>query len=268
MAVPRARRAAPGVRVIAGLARGRRLAVPRGERVRPTKDRVKAAVFSALDARDLVRDAVVLDLYAGSGALGIEALSRGAAAATFVERDRDAVAAIRANVAACGFTGVVVESDAAAYLRARIASRQAARSSGDTFDLAFVDPPYDMADEELRPVLAAVAQRAPGGLIVLERPRRWRRSRAAATPRAGVNRGVNRGIDRGIDRGIGPGVDRVDPRAEEASLAVADADLLPEWRTSWNRTFGDTLVTFWTPAAADDESRDTFTRPPARRGDG
>ena len=77
--------------MIAGEARGRKLVAPEGEAVRPTKDMVREAQFSALDARGAIVDAQVLDLYAGSGALGIEALSRGAARATFVERDRDAL---------------------------------------------------------------------------------------------------------------------------------------------------------------------------------
>jgi 16S rRNA (guanine(966)-N(2))-methyltransferase RsmD len=201
-------------------------------------------VFSALNARDLVRDAVVLDLYAGSGALGIEALSRGAAAATFVERDRDAAAAIRANLATCGFVATVVESDVARFLHTDTAGR-AVRSRSETVDLAFVDPPYDMSDDELRPVLAAAARRAPGGLIVVERPRRPHRPRHVTTARP-----------------------RLDRAADLPPDSDASADLLPDWRTSWTRTFGDTLVVFWTPAAADDESRDTPTRSPARRGDG
>ncbi len=77
-----------GLRVIAGTARGRKLVAPPGDRVRPTKDMVREAMFSALDARGALVDASVLDLFAGTGALGIEALSRGAARAVFVERER------------------------------------------------------------------------------------------------------------------------------------------------------------------------------------
>ena len=86
------------LRVIAGSARGRRLVPLEGDRIRPTKDMVREAMFSALDARNAIVDATVLDLYAGSGALGIEALSRGAARAVFVERDREAARAIAANL--------------------------------------------------------------------------------------------------------------------------------------------------------------------------
>src|SRR5215475_16071570 len=92
-----------GVRVIAGSARGRRLVVPDGDHVRPTKDMVREALFSALDARGAIVDAYVLDLYAGSGALGIEALSRGAERATLDERNRRAIEAINANLDALGF---------------------------------------------------------------------------------------------------------------------------------------------------------------------
>ena len=234
--------------------------------MRPTKDRVKAAVFSALSARDLLRDAVVLDVYAGSGALGIEALSRGAAAATFVEQDRDAASAIRANLAACGFAGVVVESDAGGFLRTAARRMTGTSGSGATVDLAFVDPPYDLSDRELRPVLAGVAGLVPGGLIVLERPARRRdpaprdqADQGRASDRARVASRSNRARrDAGNDAGNDAG---------HEVYAADDADLLPEWRTSWSRKFGDTLVTFWTPAAADDESRDTLTRPPTRRGD-
>src|SRR5690348_227426 len=95
----------PHLRVIAGSARGRRLVAPAGFDVRPTKDRVREAMFSALDARGALVDSGVLDLYAGSGALGIEALSRGAAHAVFVERDPAAVAAITANLATTGYEG-------------------------------------------------------------------------------------------------------------------------------------------------------------------
>src|SRR5882762_5905261 len=87
-----------GLRVIAGSARGRRLIAPEGESVRPTKDIAREAMFSALDARGALDGAAVLDLYAGTGALAIEALSRGAAAAVLVERDRAALAAIEANL--------------------------------------------------------------------------------------------------------------------------------------------------------------------------
>jgi 16S rRNA (guanine966-N2)-methyltransferase len=135
--------------------------------VRPTKDRVKAAVFSALDARGLLDGAVVLDLYAGCGALGLESLSRGAAQVTFVERDLSALQALRGNVAALGWTD-------RAMVRAGAAERLAVERGpqAGSFDLAFVDPPYEMTDERLDPVLAALVERLPDGTIVLERPAR------------------------------------------------------------------------------------------------
>jgi 16S rRNA (guanine966-N2)-methyltransferase len=120
------------VRVVAGEFKGRRLHAPRGARTRPTADRVREAIFSMLGD---VSGARVLDLYAGSGALGIEALSRGAGSALFVERDSGALAALRRNLDAVG---------AAAEVRRQDALRFLARGEG-TFDLVFCDPPYDDA---------------------------------------------------------------------------------------------------------------------------
>ena len=120
------------MRVIAGSSGGIRLTVPKAG-VRPTMDRVKAAIFSSLGER--VLGARVLDLFAGSGALGIEALSRGAASATFVEKDRAALAAIERNLALTGFTGRVRKQDVFEFLR---------RAKIDqSYDLIFADPPYD-----------------------------------------------------------------------------------------------------------------------------
>jgi 16S rRNA (guanine966-N2)-methyltransferase len=120
------------VRVVAGVAGGRKLQAPAGKEIRPTSDRVREAIFSSLESMDAVRDASVIDLFCGSGALGIEALSRGAASATFVDDDAAAVAAVRANLASTGLGGgEVVRADALRWL------------DGDAgFDLALVDPPY------------------------------------------------------------------------------------------------------------------------------
>jgi len=118
------------LRVVAGTFKGRRLAAPRGSRTRPTADRVREALFSMLGD---VGGARVLDLYAGSGALGIEALSRGADGAVFVERDAKAVAAIERNLAAVGAEATVVRQDVLRFL---------ARADG-AYDLVFCDPPYD-----------------------------------------------------------------------------------------------------------------------------
>jgi 16S rRNA (guanine966-N2)-methyltransferase len=123
------------MRVVAGEYRGRRLKAPAGTDTRPTADRVREALFNILGD---VSGAVVLDLYAGSGALGIEALSRGAAAATFVDRDDRALAAVRANLEAFGAVARVVRSDAIDFLR---------RDEGAMYDLVFADPPYDFASE-------------------------------------------------------------------------------------------------------------------------
>ncbi len=144
-----------GVRVIAGAHKGRRLQAPPG--ARPTADRVKEALFSILGAE--VVDARVLDLFAGSGALGIEALSRGAASATFVDRDARAVAAVRKNLPEAD----AVRAEAAGFLRNRAAQ----------YDLVFLDPPYELAQGIGRELSQAVATvLAPAGLVVSESDRR------------------------------------------------------------------------------------------------
>jgi len=127
------------VRIVAGEFGGRRLHAPRGTRTRPTADRVREALFSMLGD---VSGARVLDLYAGSGALGIEAMSRGAESAVFVERDPPAVAAIMRNLAALGLDCAVHRDDALRFLD---------RAEG-TFDLVFCDPPYDSAARLAEPL--------------------------------------------------------------------------------------------------------------------
>ena len=152
--------------MIAGAARGRRLQVPTGDLVRPTSDRVKEAVFSALDSRGLVVAASVLDLWAGSGALAVEALSRGAARAVLVERDERAVEAIRANLDACGFAdrSRVVRSDVAQFL-------EGGRPREAPFDLVFADPPYGAPSGTLGgllPALGASRLSSARGCVVFE----------------------------------------------------------------------------------------------------
>ncbi len=120
------------MRIVAGAYGGRRLTAPRGGRVRPTSDRVREALFSILGT---VAGARVLDLFAGSGALGIEALSRGAAEATFVDSAPAAARAVRANLDALGIGAEVRRADARAFLRS-------ARAGGRQYDLVFLDPPY------------------------------------------------------------------------------------------------------------------------------
>src|SRR5262245_65364854 len=124
------------MRVVAGELRGRRLVAPAAATTRPTTDKVREAVFNALMHLDVVVDARVVDLYAGSGALGIEALSRGAEHCTFVERDRTAVRAIDENVGALGLRG---------RARVLVADGITAAARLDA-DLAFADPPYGFDD--------------------------------------------------------------------------------------------------------------------------
>jgi 16S rRNA (guanine(966)-N(2))-methyltransferase RsmD len=152
------------MRVIAGQWGGRRLQAPAGAATRPTSDRVREALFSILG--DRVAGARVLDLFAGSGALGIEALSRGAAEATFVDSSPAAIKALRANLEALGVDAEVRRADARVFLRG--ASR-----AGHHYDLVFLDPPYRLAERlgrELSEALPAVL--APGGLAVSESDRR------------------------------------------------------------------------------------------------
>jgi 16S rRNA (guanine966-N2)-methyltransferase len=152
------------VRVIAGALGGRTLVAPRGHDVRPTSDRVREALFSILG--EAVVEARVLDLFAGSGALGIEALSRGAASAVFVDSSAASIAAVRRNLAALSLEAEVRREPAAVYLqRARGARRQ--------YDLVFVDPPYRQASALGRELSGEVASvLAPGGRVVAESDRR------------------------------------------------------------------------------------------------
>ena len=135
------------MRVVAGSARGRRLVVPAGSATRPTADRVREATFNALGSLGVVEGASVLDLFAGSGAMGIEALSRGAASATFVDRDQRALAAVRANLDATGLGGraTVVRADAARWL-----------PGPGRVDLAVLDPPYATDDATWAQLLDAL----------------------------------------------------------------------------------------------------------------
>ena len=148
-----------------GIFGGRTLRAPAGRGVRPTTDRVREATFARLGALDGAR---VLDLYAGTGALGIEALSRGAASVVFVERARASLDALRRNLAALGLGESV-----------RIVARDVAAAvadlghAGELFDLVLLDPPYETGEDE-RTLRAVVAARilAPGALLVVERSRR------------------------------------------------------------------------------------------------
>jgi 16S rRNA (guanine966-N2)-methyltransferase len=159
-----ARQYAASMRVIAGQWGGRRLQAPAGDATRPTSDRVREALFSVL--ADRVEDARVLDLFAGSGALGIEALSRGAASATFVDSAARAIGTLRANLELLGAEAEVRKQDALRFLGS-------ASTAAREYDLVFLDPPYRLAGRlggELSAILPAVL--APGAVVVAESDRR------------------------------------------------------------------------------------------------
>ncbi len=148
-------------RIIGGAAGGRRLVTPAGRSTRPTSDRVREGLFSALGGDLSGRS--FLDLFAGSGAVGLEAASRGASAVVLVERDPKAVYSARENVAALGFSGVVVRADDVLRFLHEPAT---------PFDVVYVDPPYaDSADGVLE-LLAGGGWLAPDGLVVVERDSR------------------------------------------------------------------------------------------------
>ncbi|MCC6528445.1 MAG: 16S rRNA (guanine(966)-N(2))-methyltransferase RsmD [Polyangiaceae bacterium] len=152
------------MRVISGTLRGRRLRTPRGQGTRPTPDRVREALFSVLGS---VADARVLDLYAGTGALGIEALSRGAASAGFVERARPALEALGANLVELGLEPV------ATVWSGSVAQVGAALSEHGPYDLVLADPPYDAvasgeAVRALERLFATPGVLAPHARLVLE----------------------------------------------------------------------------------------------------
>ncbi|MGB0873175.1 MAG: 16S rRNA (guanine(966)-N(2))-methyltransferase RsmD [Solirubrobacterales bacterium] len=152
------------MRVVAGEFKGRRLIGPKGSDARPTSDKVREAIFSMLGPLNGER---VLDLFAGTGALGIEALSRGASSATFVERDSKALAIVRKNLGE-----IIDDVDRATVMRGD-SLRALSRLQDDSMDLVFVDPPYADA-AELEPVLAQALPRvlAADGVVVTECDRR------------------------------------------------------------------------------------------------
>ena len=150
------------MRIVAGQHRSRRLAVPPGKGVRPTSDRAREAIFSSLGA--MVVEARVLDLFAGSGAMGLEALSRGASSCRFVERDAQALAAIKTNIAELGeHERVTIDKANALMVLKRLVE------AGEAFELIVVDPPYASVPK-LAPTLAELLPQAlaPGGRVVLE----------------------------------------------------------------------------------------------------
>ena len=154
-------------RVIAGAARGRRLQVPPGDGTRPTSDRAREALFGTLESLlGAWAGLRVLDLYAGSGAVGLEALSRGAAHALLVEADPRAARTVAANVATLGLPGAEVR-------RGRVERVAAHGLPGPAYDVVFADPPYDLTDDELRTVLADLRPAvADAAVVVVERSTR------------------------------------------------------------------------------------------------
>lgn len=162
-------------RIIAGTAKGRRLETPKGERTRPTSDRTREALFSALvnwfdtadeDAARHLSGYAVLDLFAGSGAVGLEAANRGAHPVVLVESDRATAALIQSNARHLELRADVRAAKAQTYLD----------SSGSSFDLVFMDPPYEVATDEIERLLASIADGvvADRGLVVVERSKRER----------------------------------------------------------------------------------------------
>ena len=158
-------------RIIAGYAGSRRIAVPRTG-TRPTSDRVREAVFSALEARDVLPGSTVVDLYAGSGALGLEAASRGAATVVLVEKNPAAAKVCREN-ARLLMQGAPKPGPRIDVQPQSVASYLAGSSDRGNVDIAFLDPPYDLGDDELAANLAALApQLAPDAVVVVERSSR------------------------------------------------------------------------------------------------
>ena len=157
------------MRVIAGTARGRKLATFRGDRIRPTSDRVREALFSIINSRiDTFASKNVLDLYSGSGALSIEALSRGAESAILIDCDAESVSLATRNLAACSM------SDAARVIRGNVAATlERGACQGMTFDLVFIDPPYNenLVPGTLQALVESTAL-AENSLVCIETARR------------------------------------------------------------------------------------------------
>jgi 16S rRNA G966 N2-methylase RsmD len=173
-------------RIIAGTYGGRRLATPTGPDTRPTADRVREAMFSGLDATHVLYGRRFLDLYAGSGAVGLEAASRGAEHVLLVESDPKAVRVIRENIAALGAGGVVTLAaqrvttalaggPPATGVPSHDAAGRSSGALGKGYDIVFADPPYTLGEQEVTAMLDALVGRGwinAGGLVILERSKR------------------------------------------------------------------------------------------------
>ena len=212
------------MRIVAGQWRGRTLTAPTGSVTRPTADRVRQALFDMLlhapwGGRTCVEGAIVLDVFAGTGAMGLEALSRGAARAVFVERDRAALAALRANIAACR-----------AEDRCSVLAMDAERvPSGEAASLVFLDPPYGQGLVPLALArLHATGRIAPGALIVAETGR----DEEALAPLL-VIPGLVPGTNAAADVAIGP---RDKPGDDGVGTSL---ELLAE------RTYGAARISVW-----------------------
>ncbi len=144
------------MRVITGSARGRRLKTPENYDIRPTTDNVKESIFNIIQFD--IEGRKVLDLFAGTGQLGIECLSRGAQNVTFVDNSREAVAIVKKNLKACGLSAPVIQMDAPGFLR-----------GCGKFDLIFIDPPYDSdLYEEVLEIINSIDILSDGGIIICE----------------------------------------------------------------------------------------------------
>ena len=156
-------------RIVAGSLGGRRIAVPPGAGTRPTSDRVREALFSSVQAEIDLVGARFADLYAGSGAVGLEALSRGAGHVLLVESDARAARVIRENMA------ILRAAPAARLVTGKVSTALAAGPDGDPYDVVFADPPYTLPDDGVRAVLVALVDGgwlAPDAMVVVERSTR------------------------------------------------------------------------------------------------
>jgi 16S rRNA (guanine966-N2)-methyltransferase len=177
------------MRVIGGRSRGRRLAAKLPRSVRPTSDRVRESIFDILGSHGGVEGLHVVDLFCGSGALGLEALSRGAASATFVDRDADALAAVRQNLSAVG-----LDTETVTLVRATLPEWLHGVRADSGFDLALCDPPYEFDDwpallDALRAGLVVLESSAPIGLpegLVVVRERRYGGTLVTVAQRSGT----------------------------------------------------------------------------------
>lgn len=178
-------------RIIAGTAGGRRISVPEGRNTRPTSDRAREALFSSVQSDLGSLDGVrVMDLYAGSGAIGLEALSRGAAHALLVEADRRAAQVLRGNIQTLGLPGARLVAD-------RVERVVGADNTGDPYDLVVADPPYAVTDAEVAGMLADLVGRgwlAEDAVVVVERSKR------------GAEPSWPEGLERDRSRGYGEAV--------------------------------------------------------------